>query len=120
MEGEKLQSIKDITVQCIDFCEATTSKVHAVLQHASSDLRGGTGSVLIPRRGVSPWVQRTTFIDQIFSDIAVYFFGVLIFIFVFGFWWSMQRVSPQLLTRTSTSFGCWIFGKSADVKYRIL
>ena len=28
--------------QCIDFCEATTSKVHAVLKHAPSDLRGGT------------------------------------------------------------------------------
>ena len=39
---EKLQSNTDITVQCIDFCEATTSKVHAVLQHAPSDLRGGT------------------------------------------------------------------------------
>ena len=38
----KLQSNKDITVQCIDFCEATTSKVHTVLQHAPSDLRGGT------------------------------------------------------------------------------
>ena len=33
---------KDITAQCVDFCEATTSKVHAVLQHAPSDLRGGT------------------------------------------------------------------------------
>ena len=42
MEEEKLQSNKDITEQCIDFCEATTSKVHAVLQHAPSDLRGGT------------------------------------------------------------------------------
>ena len=26
----------------VDFCEATTSKVHAVLQHVPSDLRGGT------------------------------------------------------------------------------
>ena len=34
LEKEKLQSNKDITMQCIDFCEATTSKVHAVLQHA--------------------------------------------------------------------------------------
>ena len=42
MEEEKLQSNKDITVQCVDFCEATTSKVHAVLQHAPSDLRRGT------------------------------------------------------------------------------
>ena len=42
MEGEKPQSNKDTTEQCIDFCEATTSKVHAVLQHAPSDLRGGT------------------------------------------------------------------------------
>ena len=38
-EEEKLQRNKDITVQCVDFCEATTSKVHAVLQHAPSDLR---------------------------------------------------------------------------------
>ena len=38
MEEEKLQSNKDITVQCIDFCQATTSKV----QHAPPDLRGGT------------------------------------------------------------------------------
>ena len=42
LEEGKLQSNKDIAVQCIDFCEATTSKVHAVLQHAPSDLRGGT------------------------------------------------------------------------------
>ena len=41
-EEEKLQGNKDITVQCIDFCEATTSKVHAMLRHAPSDLRGGT------------------------------------------------------------------------------
>ena len=39
---EKLQSHKDIAVQYIDFCEATTSKVHAVLRHAPADLRGGT------------------------------------------------------------------------------
>ena len=42
LEEEILQSNKDITAQCIDFCEATTSKVHAVLQHVPSDLRGGT------------------------------------------------------------------------------
>ena len=42
LEEEKLQSSRDIAVQCIDFCEATTSKVHAVLQNAPSDLRGGT------------------------------------------------------------------------------
>ena len=41
-EEGRLQKSKDITVQCIDFCEATTSKVQAVLQHAPSDLRGGT------------------------------------------------------------------------------
>ena len=41
-EEEKLQSNKDVTVQCIDFCEATTSDVHAVLRHAPADLRGGT------------------------------------------------------------------------------
>ena len=41
-EEEKLQSNKDITVQCIDFCEATTSEVHAVLRYAPADLRGGT------------------------------------------------------------------------------
>ena len=39
LEEEKLQ---DIRIQCVDFCEATTSKVHAVLQHAPCDLRGGT------------------------------------------------------------------------------
>ena len=33
-EEEKLQSNKDVTVQCIDFCEVTTSDVHAVLRHA--------------------------------------------------------------------------------------
>ena len=42
MEEEKLQSNKDITAQGIDFCEATTSKVRTVLQHAPSDFRGGT------------------------------------------------------------------------------
>ena len=39
LEEEKLQ---DLRLQCVDFCEATTSKVHAVLQHAPFDLRGGT------------------------------------------------------------------------------
>ena len=29
-------------MQCVDFCGVTTSDVHAVLQHAPSDLRGGT------------------------------------------------------------------------------
>ena len=42
LEEEKPQGSKDITVQCVDFCEAVTSKVHAVLQHAPFDLRGGT------------------------------------------------------------------------------
>ena len=41
-EEERLQSNKDITVQCIDFCEVTTTKVHAMLQRVTSDLRGGT------------------------------------------------------------------------------
>ena len=31
-EKERLQIKKDITVQCIDFCEVTTAKVRAVLQ----------------------------------------------------------------------------------------
>ena len=39
LEEEKPQSSKDIPAQCADFCEATTSKVHAVPQHAPSDLR---------------------------------------------------------------------------------
>lgn len=38
-EEEKLQ---DIRIQCVDFCEAMTSKVRAALQHAPSDLRGET------------------------------------------------------------------------------
>ena len=42
IKEEKLQSNKDVTVQCIDFREATTSDVHAVLRHAPADLRGGT------------------------------------------------------------------------------
>ena len=37
-----LQSNKYDTLQCMDFCEATTSKKHAVLQNAPSDMRGGT------------------------------------------------------------------------------
>ena len=41
-EEERLQNSKDITAQCIDVCEATTSEVHAVLRHAPADLRGGT------------------------------------------------------------------------------
>ena len=32
----------------------------------------------------------------------------------------MQRVSPKLSTRTSTSFWHWIFGVSVDIKYGIL
>ena len=39
LEEEKLQ---DIGIQCVDFCEATTSKMHAILQHAPFDMRGGT------------------------------------------------------------------------------
>ena len=31
-EEEKLQSNKDVTEQCTDFCEATTSEVHVVFQ----------------------------------------------------------------------------------------
>ena len=42
------------------------------------------------------------------------------FIFVFGFCGFMQRVSPKLSTRTSTSFWYWIFGVSLDIKYGIL
>ena len=41
-EEEKLQSNRDVTVQCTDLCEVTTSDVHAVLRHALADLRGGT------------------------------------------------------------------------------
>ena len=41
-EEEKLQSNKNVAVQCIDFCEVTTSDVYAVLRHAPPDLRGGT------------------------------------------------------------------------------
>ena len=41
-EEEKLQRNRDVTVQCTDFCEVTTSDVHAVLRHAPADLRGGT------------------------------------------------------------------------------
>ena len=40
-EEEKLQSNRDVTVQCTDFCEVTTSDVHAVLRHDPADLRGG-------------------------------------------------------------------------------
>ena len=36
------ETLQDIRMQCVDFCEAMTSKVHAVLQHATFDLRGGT------------------------------------------------------------------------------
>ena len=39
LEEEKLQ---DFRVQCVDFCEAMTSKVHAALQHAPFDFRGET------------------------------------------------------------------------------
>ena len=52
--------------------------------------------------------------------IAVHFFTSFIFIFVFGFCGFMQRVSPNLLTRTSTAFWCWIFGVSVDIKCGIL
>ena len=34
------RKLQDIRIQCVDFCEATTSKVHAVLQHAPFDLQG--------------------------------------------------------------------------------
>ena len=38
-EEEKPQSNKDITIHFIDFCEATTSEVHAVRRYAPADLR---------------------------------------------------------------------------------
>ena len=41
-EEEKLQSNKDVKEQCIDFCEAATSEVPAVLRHAPADLQGDT------------------------------------------------------------------------------
>ena len=37
-EEEKIQSNKDVTVQCIDFCEVTTSDVHAVFEARSCRL----------------------------------------------------------------------------------
>ena len=39
---ERLQSNKDLTIQCIDFCKVTTTTVHAVLQRVPSDLKGET------------------------------------------------------------------------------
>ena len=41
-EEEKLQSNRDVTVQCTDFCEVTTSDVYTVLRHAPADLRRST------------------------------------------------------------------------------
>ena len=56
-EEDKLQSNKDVTVQCLDFCEVTTSDMHAVLRHAPAHLRGGTLlqhlSVLVATCGIS-------------------------------------------------------------------
>ena len=61
-EEERLQNSKGITVQCIDFCEATTAKVHAVFRLAPADSRGGTllqhplcsgGNCGIPRKPTS-------------------------------------------------------------------
>ena len=80
---------------------------------------------------VSPRLCWSTFINQILSEfllpirqfmryISLYFFAFLIYIFVFGFCGFMQRVSPKLFTRTSTSFLFWIFGVSVDIKYGIL
>ena len=67
-----------------------------------------TGSVSMSRRRVSPWLWRTTFIDQIFSEllqpvrqfmqqIAPYFFVSFIFICVLGFGWFTLQVCPLLL-----------------------
>ena len=36
-----IERIISVRPQCIDFCEVTTAKVHAVLQRAPPDLRGG-------------------------------------------------------------------------------
>ena len=46
-EEEKLQNNKDVKVQCIDFCEATTADAHAVLRHAPADLRGEVPYILL-------------------------------------------------------------------------
>ena len=48
LEEKKLLDSKDVTVQCVDFCEAMTSKVHTVLQHTPFDLRGEPfGNILV-------------------------------------------------------------------------
>ena len=42
IKEEKLRRNMDVTVLCINFCELTTSDVHAVLRHDPAVLRGST------------------------------------------------------------------------------
>ena len=79
---------------------------------------------------VSPWLERTTFIDQISLNScgqsgkscnrSVCTSSRSAFFFVFWFLSVYTAGSPKLFTRTSTSFGYWIFGVSVDIKYGIL
>ena len=55
-----------------------------------------------------------------YAFFSLYFFWFSNLNFVFGFCGFMQRVSPKLSTRTSTSFLYWIFCTSVDINHRIL
>ena len=86
------------------------------------------GNVLTSLLWVSPWLCWSTFINPILSDLhvanqaihAIFLFVLLLILHFFGSRGFMQRVSPKLSTRTSTSFLYWIFGVFVDIKYGIL
>ena len=83
------------------------------LENVDTELQGN----LLRRQSHNQSLMRG---EQFMRYISLYFFALLIFIFVFGFCGFMQRVSPKLFTRTSTSFLYWIFGASVDIKYGVL
>ena len=45
---------------------------------------------------------------QILRRVSSHFFVVVIFVWIFGFCWSMRRVSSYFLTHALTSCWCWM------------
>ena len=90
-----------------------------------------TGRVLIPRRRVSPWLWRTTFIDQIFSlsscsqsgkscNRSLCTSSLPSFLLLFSVFLGLCIGFPRSSSLVLSTFWYWIFGVSVDVKYRIL
>ena len=94
--------VHEMTLKCLDFLISGFSKALLKYFHQPNSL----------------WIPVA---NQAIHEIFLFVLHLIPhFYFVFGFCGFMQRVSPKLFTRTSTSFWYWIFGVSEDIKYGIL